>query len=244
MVATHLWAKTGYGRGPDDGGDRVGDGPGSRTRATRAFARARLSSSDAETQIASALQRADPCLPSRRPSPGSGWRQGLPLHWRSLQVVPTLRGSVAVHIRTVVVGEIKMPGCTRTPGGDEVRALPGRPPMHATLSGHEAGVLVHSISGFRLRGALCFRRRPPTMTGSRTMPALQLALFGLGCFWGAEKRFWTEAGVYSTAVGYAGGATRAPRPIPPTGRSVAGSRATTRWCVSSSSPKGGRTLSS
>lgn len=30
------------------------------------------------------------------------------------------------------------------------------------------------------------------------------AVFGLGCFWGAERKFWTQAGVYSTAVGYAG----------------------------------------
>jgi len=34
---------------------------------------------------------------------------------------------------------------------------------------------------------------------------LETALFGMGCFWGAEKRFWELAGVYTTAVGYAGG---------------------------------------
>jgi peptide-methionine (S)-S-oxide reductase len=39
---------------------------------------------------------------------------------------------------------------------------------------------------------------------------LQLAMFGLGCFWGAEKRFWEEDGVYSTAVGYAAGQTENP----------------------------------
>jgi peptide-methionine (S)-S-oxide reductase len=34
---------------------------------------------------------------------------------------------------------------------------------------------------------------------------LQKAIFGLGCFWGAEKRFWEADGVFSTAVGFAGG---------------------------------------
>ena len=34
------------------------------------------------------------------------------------------------------------------------------------------------------------------------------ALFGMGCFWGAEKAFWDVEGVYTTAVGYAGGLTR------------------------------------
>lgn len=39
---------------------------------------------------------------------------------------------------------------------------------------------------------------------------MRLALFGLGCFWGAERRFWQVSGVYSTAVGYAGGYTPNP----------------------------------
>lgn len=38
----------------------------------------------------------------------------------------------------------------------------------------------------------------------------QLALFGLGCFWGAERKFWKMTGVVSTAVGYAGGFTPNP----------------------------------
>jgi len=39
---------------------------------------------------------------------------------------------------------------------------------------------------------------------------LQQAVFGMGCFWGAERLFWRQPGVYSTAVGYAGGNTAAP----------------------------------
>ncbi len=38
----------------------------------------------------------------------------------------------------------------------------------------------------------------------------QLAMFGMGCFWGAERRFWQLEGVYSTAVGYAAGYTPNP----------------------------------
>jgi peptide-methionine (S)-S-oxide reductase len=39
---------------------------------------------------------------------------------------------------------------------------------------------------------------------------MEQAVFGLGCFWGAERLFWTLPGVYSTAVGYAGGKTKNP----------------------------------
>ena len=56
------------------------------------------------------------------------------------------------------------------------------------------------------------------------------AMFGLGCFWGAEKAFWSVPGVIVTAVGYAGGA----RPIRPMRKSAAAAPATTRRCLSSS----------
>jgi len=39
---------------------------------------------------------------------------------------------------------------------------------------------------------------------------MQLATFGMGCFWGAERKFWEREGVFSTAVGYAGGTTPNP----------------------------------
>jgi peptide-methionine (S)-S-oxide reductase len=45
---------------------------------------------------------------------------------------------------------------------------------------------------------------PPFPTGARN------AVFGMGCFWGAERKFWTIPGVISTAVGYAGGVTPNP----------------------------------
>jgi peptide-methionine (S)-S-oxide reductase len=52
------------------------------------------------------------------------------------------------------------------------------------------------------------------VNGNRLLPpfpaGLELALFGLGCFWGAERKLWQEPGVWSTAVGYAGGATPHP----------------------------------
>jgi peptide-methionine (S)-S-oxide reductase len=41
-------------------------------------------------------------------------------------------------------------------------------------------------------------------------PGTELALFGMGCFWGAERKFWQTKGVVSTAVGYAGGFTPNP----------------------------------
>ena len=49
------------------------------------------------------------------------------------------------------------------------------------------------------------------VNGNRIVPpfprGLEQATFGMGCFWGAERKFWQAPGVYSTAVGYAGGYT-------------------------------------
>ena len=52
---------------------------------------------------------------------------------------------------------------------------------------------VHHVNGNRLQ--------PPFPAG------LETAMFALGCFWGAEKKFWQQKGVYTTAVGYAAGHT-------------------------------------
>ncbi|XP_056436807.1 mitochondrial peptide methionine sulfoxide reductase [Gadus chalcogrammus] len=50
--------------------------------------------------------------------------------------------------------------------------------------------------------------------GNATIPPFpdgtQMVLFGMGCFWGAERKFWKQKGVYSTQVGYAGGYTANP----------------------------------
>jgi peptide-methionine (S)-S-oxide reductase len=52
------------------------------------------------------------------------------------------------------------------------------------------------------------------VNGNRLLPpfpeGLQMAMFGMGCFWGAERKFWELPGVYSTMVGYAGGYTPNP----------------------------------
>jgi peptide-methionine (S)-S-oxide reductase len=68
-------------------------------------------------------------------------------------------------------------------------ALPGRPdPLPVADK--------HFVNGNTIK--------PPFPEG------MQQAVFGLGCFWGAERKFWKTPGVYSTAVGYAGGFTPNP----------------------------------
>ena len=72
-------------------------------------------------------------------------------------------------------------------------------PAAGTLPGRAQKVPVpakHFINGNRLEA--------PFPEG------MEQAVFGLGCFWGAEKLFWNIPGVYSTAVGYAGGETKNP----------------------------------
>jgi len=72
-------------------------------------------------------------------------------------------------------------------------------PSQSTLPGRSTRMQVperHFVNGQRLEA--------PFPAG------LQLAQFGLGCFWGAERLFWQIPGVYSTAVGYAGGETKNP----------------------------------
>ena len=72
-------------------------------------------------------------------------------------------------------------------------------PADKTLPGRKEKMRVpekHFVNGNRLV--------PPFPAG------LELAQFGLGCFWGAERIFWQTPGVYSTAVGYAGGDTPNP----------------------------------
>jgi peptide-methionine (S)-S-oxide reductase len=73
------------------------------------------------------------------------------------------------------------------PGRDE--ALPGRATPLPTAK-------THFVNGTELKG--------PYPEGARK------ALFGLGCFWGAERAFWTLPGVITTAVGYAAGHTPNP----------------------------------
>src|SRR5256884_2687617 len=73
---------------------------------------------------------------------------------------------------------------------------PQVPSAEESLPGREAEMPVpatHFVNGAPLK--------PPWPDGTET------AVFGMGCFWGAERGFWETPGVISTAVGYAGGHT-------------------------------------
>jgi len=73
------------------------------------------------------------------------------------------------------------------------------PTTDAALQGRSQPLSVpetHYVNGHRIK--------PPFPAGLRE------AVFAMGCFWGAEKHFWELPGVYSTAVGYAGGYTPNP----------------------------------
>ena len=77
--------------------------------------------------------------------------------------------------------------------------LNGMPRAEQALPGRDEPMAVpakHYVLGTALRG--------PFPSG------LQEALFGLGCFWGAERKFWQHPGVYTTAAGYAAGYTPNP----------------------------------
>ena len=76
---------------------------------------------------------------------------------------------------------------------------PQMPTPDDALPGREQAMPVagtHTVLGHPLAG--------PFPDGLKT------AVFGLGCFWGAERKFWEAPGVFTTAVGYAGGYTRNP----------------------------------
>jgi peptide-methionine (S)-S-oxide reductase len=76
----------------------------------------------------------------------------------------------------------------RQPASGE--ALPGRPEPIATAA-------THYVNGRPLKGPY--------------PPGIETAIFGMGCFWGAERKFWQAGeGVYVTTVGYAGGLTPNP----------------------------------
>ncbi len=81
----------------------------------------------------------------------------------------------------------------------DIRKKHQLPTAESALPGREEPVSVpaaHFVSGNPLQGPF------PSQ--------FQTAVFGMGCFWGVERKFWQQAGVYTTAAGYAGGVTPNP----------------------------------
>jgi peptide-methionine (S)-S-oxide reductase len=68
----------------------------------------------------------------------------------------------------------------------------------------------HTLPGRGMEMPLLNRHHVSGRPIKGEFPGLQRVAFGMGCFWGAERKFWTLDGVYTTAVGYAGGDTPNP----------------------------------
>ena len=86
-------------------------------------------------------------------------------------------------------------------------------PMQEILLPTNKKQLFGSISALAPSDVHYVNGRPiiaPYADESESSLDLEEAVFGLGCFWGAERKFWNVDGVYSTAVGYAAGTTPNP----------------------------------
>src|SRR6185436_915886 len=124
---------------------------------------------------------------ARRDPRGHRGRPGAP---RLARLLPAPRGRARPAqpgerlrplIHTRAMSKLRLPEKTEAlPGRAEKMAVPAR----------------HHVKGTPLAG--------PFPEGT------ELAMFGMGCFWGAEKKLWQPEGVYSTAVGYAAGVTPNP----------------------------------
>src|SRR5947209_18492477 len=134
---------------------------------------------------------------------GSPWGRAASCHSRVAMLIPAscyriaapLQGPVASVRAARAAGSSNYAGTmlfsrskTQPITADE--ALPGRPDALPHVP------QVHAVNGNRIQ--------PPFPDG------MQTAVFAAGCFWGVEKVFWAAPGVYSTAVGYAGGYTPNP----------------------------------
>src|SRR4029078_5901113 len=99
------------------------------------------------------------------------------------RLMPLFWGKIAIHLEIAMFAFMKK--------------MTSLLPTDKTLPGRANALEVpdkHFVNGHPLK--------PPFPAG------MQQAGFGMGCFWGAERLFWKTKGVYSTAVGYAGGDTK------------------------------------